>query len=622
MEQSHEKSMISDNRENNRQRDNLKILFVVPPYNPGYYSVPEGTGIVATVTKNAGFDVQILLCEEQERPIAFHNRVVAEIQRQGINVVAIGGQSPSYRFIEQLIAMAKNAGAITVLGGYIVDSSPEVVAANIGADYCIYGEGEFSFLELMQALQSNTSISDVRGLVYMQDGELITTPPRDRIPDLDTLPFVDGDLCHYDCTLSREPYLTLYASRSCPFQCTFCYHLKGSRYRTKSLDYLFRELDYRLMQYGDKIKELRIQDEMFNVDKTRLLEFCRRIKEYKLPFWVQTRVDFIDEESIIALKDAGATLLAYGLESANNKVLASMKKQYTIEQAGKTLELTEKYGLKIQANLIIGDVEDDLDSVNESEAFFHKYAYKYDLNIALIRVFPGTQLFKHAISRGIIKDELEFIKNGCPLINVSKLPDEVYALLPDKYYAYTSARIMLTSRPLEKARAELSVGKNGVLELVSYCPLCYAKIIINMTIENSSERIGKCPQCSQRIVIKYARTFLNFDYVSVRNWIESYLQKYQDSRIVVWGVNDIIIRFIISSQLLRDMIVKIVDVNYQSFERETYCGLPVENPEILKHFQFDYIITPTIERRHEIIKSLDNMGITPHFIEFQNYLDN
>lgn len=596
----------------------MKILFVVPPYYNGLGFVPEGIGIVATVAKEAGFDVSVLLTELDERPLMFHSRVVTEIKKRGIDVVAIGGQSPSYRHIEQLIAMAKNAGAITVLGGYIVDSAPEVVAANIGADYCVYGEGEFTFLELVQALQSGNEINNVRGLIYMQNGVLTTTPPRDCVSDLDTLPIIDSDLCHYDYSLNRNSDMTIMASRSCPFQCTFCYHLKGSRYRSKSLDYVFRELEHRLAQYGDKIKGLNFLDEMLNANTARLMQFCHRIKPYNLPFRVQLRVDCTDEESIMALKDAGATHVLYGLESASNRVLASMKKKLTINQIEKAFEMTHKHGLKVEANLIIGDIEDDVDTIRESETFYRKYSYKYDLNIVMINIYPGTHLYKHALSRGIIKSEIDFIKNGCPPTNVSKLSDDMYALLRDKYRAYDMSTKLLTGCPIEKDSLELSVDANGLLTFICYCPVCCAKSVITGIISQIYEyQFIKCPQCSRRIYPQYSRFFSNFDYWAVKNWIEAYLQKYQGCRIAVWGITDLIRRFIVASQVLRDMIVKIVDVNYQKFENETYCGLSVESPETLKGFHFDYLITPTVERRYEIIKSLENMGIEPRFIEFQ-----
>jgi len=132
----------------------MKILFAAPPYHTQSTFVPAGIGIVATVAKNAGFDVSILIAEAGEDSLTYHQRVVVEIESKNIKVLAIGGHSLNYPQIEHLISMVKQTEATVVLGGFIVDASPVVVLKNIGADFCVYGEGEYTFLELMQVLEN------------------------------------------------------------------------------------------------------------------------------------------------------------------------------------------------------------------------------------------------------------------------------------------------------------------------------------------------------------------------------------------------------------------------------------------------------------------------------------
>ena len=596
----------------------LKILFVVPPYHLIYSAVPQGIGIVATVAKAKGFDVQIFMADPNEQFLSFHKKVVNEVIKQQIDVVAIGGHSMNYSSIQQLITLIKKTGALTVLGGFIVDSSPVIVPANIGADYCVYGEGEYTFVELMYALQNNVDVREVNGLIYLHEDELITTPPRPCVSNLDDLPFIDSDLCHFDISLKHEPTLILSLSRSCPYKCTFCYHVTGSRYRAKSLDYFFHELDYYTSKHGSKVEQLFIQDEMFSADKDRLLQFCDRIKKYKYPFRVQTRVDCVDEECIIALKDAGVARLSFGLESANNRVLASMRKSYTIEQAEKTLKLAHKHGVAIGALLIIGDIEDDLDTIRDSEEFFHKYAYKYDISIHMIRVFPGTHLYINAVKRGIINDELEFLQKGCPLVNVSKIPNDVYSLLNDKYHAYATSKSMITRRPLENDNLEFSVDKNGLMTYVCYCPKCYSKVIVNEKLRiRYTAMLLLCQNCCQILDTALMRSKL-FNYPDtylLRNFVNKYFNEYIGSKVVIWGVTYAIKRLISVSQILRDVVVKIVDINHHKFHHNTFCGLSVENPDTLKEVEFDYILTPVIERRQELIDTLELWGIQPKFID-------
>ena len=599
----------------------MKILFAVPPYHRLYYSVPPGTGIVATVARNAGFDVQVVLSYDNERIIEYNKRLVEKVKNEKIDIVALGGGSPYYRYFEQLISMCKAAGAITVIGGYIVDSLPEIVAKNIGADYCIAGEGEYTFVKLVNALMKGKDVDKICGLYYMNDGKLVITSAPECVPDLDKLPFVDGDLTHLDYSLGIDPTLYLIASRSCPYQCTFCYHLKGAGYRQKSLNYFFSELDYYLNNYGAKIKTLMIIDEMFAMNKSRLLDFCSRIKKYNLPFWVSMRVDSVDEESLIALKEAGAFLVSYGLESASNKVLSSMNKKITIEQAKEAFKLTAKHGLKIQANIIIGDIDDDLETIKESENFFWKHASEYDLNIHMIMTLPGTRLYKYAIEKGIISDELAFLKSGCPIINVSKLSDNFHTLLSDKYGGYQISKDIRMRRPLQMNYLELDVHKNGSCTYKCYCPECYTQIVMeneNVIKPRKNPYLG-CPKCNKRVNLHLSSFVSSFPY-EFMHFPELYLKQYTGCKIVVWGVISKIRSLLICSETLRECLVKIVDINWNNMAHETYCGLSVENPEVLKQIDFEYIITSTVERRQEVIDSLKEMGKFPRFIEIDTAL--
>ncbi|MCL1996115.1 MAG: B12-binding domain-containing radical SAM protein [Defluviitaleaceae bacterium] len=606
----------------------MKIMFAVPTYCTVNGFVPLGIGIVATVAKNAGFDVQVLLGKEGEPVSTYNERLVAEVKKQKIEIVALGTVSNYYIHTKTLLAMAKDAGAITVLGGFIVDSSPEVVPLNIGADYCVYGEGEYTFVELVNALiDGDTDISKINGLVYVRDGKLITTPPREYVHDLDSLPFIDGDLCHYEDSLENNSRLLVSFSRSCPYSCTFCSKLKGARYRMKSMEQCFREIDYYVEKYGNKIKELAIVDYLFSANKNRLLQFCERIKHYNMPFSMALRVDLVDEECLIALKEAGLHHVVYGLESASNKVLQSMGKGYTIEQAENTLALTEKHGIKMRINLIIGDIEEDLNTFSESENFFWRYAKKYDTVVVKMIVFPGTQLYRYALDKQLIKDELKYLEGGRFHVNVSKLPDTFYDLLYDKLNAYKFSKEMATRRPLEKADIDLTVDIAGKVSYGCYCPSCYSyvkldKIEANLTMPiaahvNLVALLHLCPVCSQYMEPRYSRTFMtneiNFGLVS--RFSEVYFEKYQGSRIVIWGVTDVIRRLIIASDTLRKMIVKIVDIQHHKHKNELYCGLPVESPETLRGFHFDYVITPVVHRRNDIEQALEDMGVTAKFIE-------
>jgi radical SAM superfamily enzyme YgiQ (UPF0313 family) len=212
----------------------MKFLFVVPP--SGAFEtvgrldiIPYGIAMVATVAKKAGLDVYTHLIEGEFEQLAdFENRLVQRIRSELFDVVCFGGMAWEYNLIKRMIKLCADERCITVLGGTIVDPMPEIISKNIGADFCVIGEGEETFKELAFALTENKDdFSDIDGLIYSKNGELIKTNPRKVIHDLDVLPYIDDELINFGVFLKMVPVLNICGSRSCVHSCTFCYHLKG-----------------------------------------------------------------------------------------------------------------------------------------------------------------------------------------------------------------------------------------------------------------------------------------------------------------------------------------------------------------------------------------------------------
>ena len=495
----------------------MKYLFVVPP--SGKFEtvgrldiIPYGIAMVATVAKKSGLDISMHLIEEEfEHLDSFEKRLVQRVRNERIDVACFGGMAWEYSLLKKMIKLCADEGCLTVLGGTIVDPIPELIASNIGADYCILGEGEETFMELAFALNENRDdLSDIDGLIFMKNEALIKTNPRKVIHDLDTLPYIDDDLINLGALLNMIPVLNICGSRSCVYNCTFCYHTKGSYYRSRGLEHIFGEVDFLLEKYkACNIKRITFFDEMICTKKERLLDFCKRIKKYNLEFMIQGRLDTVDEESLAALKDAGCYRISYGIESASNRILKSMKKNLTIEIINEILDLTIKHGIQTQGNVILGDIEDDIHSVNESLNWMIDKNKTCDIWASMISVYPGTHLYKYAIEQGIINDELDFLEKGCPLINVSKLTDEQHMLITDKAKNYNLAKELLYKSHLSKGGEEFTLKSDGSVAYIGYCPRCYSKVVYN-NLTNTAEyhrcHTG-CPKCNNRLSFYGSRAF-------------------------------------------------------------------------------------------------------------------
>ncbi len=323
---------------------------------------------------------------------------------------------------------------MTVVGGGIISSDPETSMVALGADIGIIGEGEVTLCEVAHALDNNLSYADVPGLIFKNSqNNFIQTANRAEIPDIDSIPLPDYEGFSYTEYIKSINYEAAYviASRSCPFSCTFCFHPSGKKYRQRSLDNLFGEIDQLINGYG--LKSLVISDELFAVKKERVFEFCKRISPYNITWSLQLRVSDVDNEMLRAMHDAGCICISYGLESADNSVLKSMRKHITVEQIEHALKITYDANIDIQGGFIFGDIAETKDTAANTLKWHSDHSH-YGLELNMINIFPGTPLYNYACMQGIIDNKLNYLKEGCPLVNVSKLTNDEYIDLASLIY--------------------------------------------------------------------------------------------------------------------------------------------------------------------------------------------
>jgi radical SAM superfamily enzyme YgiQ (UPF0313 family) len=326
-----------------------------------------------------------------------------------------------------------NPSITTIVGGAIITADPELAMRNMNIDYGIIGEGEITICELMSAIQMDTPLPYVSGIIYRSLFALHTTPPRLPILDLDSLPFPDYesfDYSHHVTLFSPSsagifytPFDTIrpgkiVASRSCPYSCTFCYHPLGKTYRQRSLDNIFQEIDYLVSHYN--INFLSIQDELFATSPQRLLEFASRITPYHITWGCQLRVSDVDDSTLALLKSSGLYMISYGIESLSPTILNSMKKHITVPEIENALSLTRKHNIAIQGNILFGDPAETCSTIQESISWWRSNP-QYGINLSMIITLPNSPIYQYALSHSRIKDKLQYMQEGIQVINLTNL---------------------------------------------------------------------------------------------------------------------------------------------------------------------------------------------------------
>lgn len=412
------------------------------------YCMPLGIAYINGAMRAKGFAVDAInmLFEEQPLDALYHR-----IQERQIDVLMCGGLTSEYRVLRQIYATARaaNPNIILVGGGGGFTSEPMVFSELTGVDYAVIGEGEITNCELAYALDHHLPVTDIKGLVYKTDTGYRQTEPRPYIQEIDTIPFpsyeglamdkylehqnVDGWYNYYAYYSDRPRMMPMMMARSCPFQCSFCFHPIGSGYRYRSLDNFFQELDQWVALYH--INGIALVDECFSIDQSRVIAFCERIKPYHLAWACQMRAETYTDKVLRAMKDSGCIGACFGIESMSQTVLANMNKhmdQKTIEHA---LTLTYQHRVGCTGNLIFGAETETLSTIAESLSWHRQHAQRHHnrpvRQFAYIQTYPGSIYYKNALKNGKIPDKYKFISDSNWDLNITALSNEEYEAIGD-----------------------------------------------------------------------------------------------------------------------------------------------------------------------------------------------
>lgn len=486
------------------------------------YVFPLGMAYVSSSLKKAGINVKCINTNHDNRELA--DVLFGAIVDYKIDVVMTGGMSVMFSQINDVVSISKTVkpNIITIVGGPIATCDPELALRNMEIDYCVLEEGEITAVSLAQALITGKETESVEGIAYLgEDGQFIKTLPRVAIEPLDELPFPDYEGFEFTEYLkvadSDSPLFkamgnmvpaSIITSRSCPFSCTFCYHPLGKKYRQRTLDNVFEELDILIGKYN--VNFIDVMDELFSINKVRMYEFAERIKKYNIKWQCQLRVNDVNDELLEILKSSGLSAISYGVESIDNNVLKSMLKKTTKEKIEKALELTRKAKIMVVANLLFGDVEDSEETISG----YIKWKLKnkqYPLNLVPIKLVPDAPLYRQAIERGKITNKFDFMRNKFPYLNMTKMDDDSYhrrisEILNINQY---DVRMFLVGKMLFSDVVGINKKNMYLYDVSSECPECKKASTYSNLVQNGHEKYSEfvCQHCFQRYKLPTASVF-------------------------------------------------------------------------------------------------------------------
>ncbi len=400
----------------------MKVLLINPPYinfegmkDSGGHAIPFNLAYLAGYLRDK-IDCQIKILDTEVMALDYDG-IRKAIKKEGQqDVIGFTCPSPTVKHVFKISEMIKEDlgfNPVIVVGGTHPTILPKEMLKNPHIDIAAIGEGEITFYEIVNAVkEKRDDFENINGIYYKKGGQILKTPPRDLIPDLDDIPFPARDLfnlkMHYSAptkVVSSELSSPIFTSRGCAFDCIHCVSKSvwKRKVRYRSARNIIAEIEECINKHN--IKEFNILDENFTLNKSRCLEVCQEIINKKLPiYWVCfSRADTIDDEVASIMAKAGCRKISFGLESGSQKILDLMRKQNTVEQGRKAIATARKYGIQPHASFMFGNIGETKETIRETI----DYAKSLDLDISTFFItcpVPGSDLYYYAKDNGFIPE--------------------------------------------------------------------------------------------------------------------------------------------------------------------------------------------------------------------------
>lgn len=394
------------------------------------YYPPLGLGYIASyiLSKNPELQIKILDFTIEKFSAEKWKKEIQEFNPEvvGISVLTLNFLSGALiaKFTKKL-----DSRILTVMGGVHATMMPEECLKY--SDIVVRGEGEITFWEIVQ----DKELEVIKGISYSKHGKIIHNKDRERIQNLDDLPFPAHHLFkvrNYKCF----PSWGIMGSRGCPFNCIFCSSPKmwGRVIRFRSPKNIVDEIEYLHSKFG--IQNITFFDDALNISPQRAFKICdeiiKRGLHKRMSFTCQMRANkqLVTLELLKKMKEANFIQVEFGIESGSQKVLNSIKKSLTLDEVRRAVALARKAGISsVKGFYMIGNWDETIWDVLRTWRF--TLSVKAWPAFSISTPFPGTALYQMLSERGLVDKGLDWGKfnQATPIARTNKMSKTRISLL-------------------------------------------------------------------------------------------------------------------------------------------------------------------------------------------------
>lgn len=370
-----------------------KTLVLYPP-SPNIVRAGLALPVLFSYLKSRGLPITVLDCPGLEMT---NDEVLAKIAELDPEIVGISVSATvhlGYSLETIRLIRARFPDKLLVAGGIHVTLCPEDLVASV--DFVAIRDGFETLAEIIGRYPDRAAIRELDGIAYRDGGKTVYTP--DRISDIRKVPRLDFsclpmeryyfDIVFGDPTTRSIP--TFY-TLGCPNRCTFCANkrLTKGRIQYRDPDLVLDEMEENSGRYG--VNCFGFMDPCFTAIPKKAAEFCRRYvaRGCQLRWGGNCTINTVDDGLMELMAQAGCRTLAFGIESLDDGILKSINKPYqNFAKIRHALELSKRLGLFTPIGIIIGHIDDTIDTVYETITKCAQLEIS-SLGFSLLTPFPG-----------------------------------------------------------------------------------------------------------------------------------------------------------------------------------------------------------------------------------------
>jgi anaerobic magnesium-protoporphyrin IX monomethyl ester cyclase len=388
----------------------------------------ENNGIrsISSVLQKEGFNTHLIFFKRWvNNDIRFPTEeevqiLISLLKNIKVEIVGISFTSPFLKIVSALTLRIKDTLQTKVVwGGIHATVNPEGCL-----EYCdivCRGEGEYTMLDLARAYAKKYSLEGIKNICYKKENKVICEEMRLLIQDLDSLPcqdyggknkfFIDeGRLQNID-PLAYALELRTFASRGCPFNCSYCYnsifrkiYINQKYYRIKSVESVISEIEYVLGKFK-MIRKIKFDDDTFTFPEDWIYEFCKQYKNrVGLPFEILFNAELLNEKVLKDLKAVGLRRIQVGIQTGSKRESEEIyNRSLPIEKIIQFAYASKSLRLDVVYDVIL---DNPLASFEDKESlidFLLILPRPFNLFIYSLTIFPGTELCELLLKKGLIK---------------------------------------------------------------------------------------------------------------------------------------------------------------------------------------------------------------------------